>query len=171
MKYKRTRTGITRQNLAQDRAFWRDLLAQRTACAVCRRIARGVTGTVGSLSYATLHGSPCTGRRSRFLKWACSSAAPALPARLSSRWLIVPARKLSRCSGPSSVRTGDGMGRLPPPRDDRYRGDPGRPPALERQYSGTAYCMDASGWRYLVDLLRFAGRRFGGGENLSHGVR
>jgi hypothetical protein len=31
--------------------------------------------------------------------------------------------------------------------------------------------MDASGWRYLVELLRVAGRRFGGGENLSHGVR
>ena len=31
MKYKRTRTGTTRQDLAQDRAFWRDLLAQRTS--------------------------------------------------------------------------------------------------------------------------------------------
>jgi hypothetical protein len=31
MKYKRTRTGITRQDLAQDRAFWRDLLARRTS--------------------------------------------------------------------------------------------------------------------------------------------
>jgi hypothetical protein len=30
MKYKRTRTGIARQDLAQDRAFWRDLLARRT---------------------------------------------------------------------------------------------------------------------------------------------
>ena len=29
MKYKRTRKGITRQDLAQDRAFWRDLLARR----------------------------------------------------------------------------------------------------------------------------------------------
>ena len=31
MKYKRTRTGITRQDLAPDRAFWRDLLARRTS--------------------------------------------------------------------------------------------------------------------------------------------
>jgi hypothetical protein len=31
MQYKRTRTGITRQDLAQDRAFWRDLLARRTS--------------------------------------------------------------------------------------------------------------------------------------------
>jgi hypothetical protein len=31
MKYKRPRTGITRQDLAQDRAFWRDLLARRTS--------------------------------------------------------------------------------------------------------------------------------------------
>jgi hypothetical protein len=31
MKYKRTRTGIARQDLAQDRTFWRDLLAQRTS--------------------------------------------------------------------------------------------------------------------------------------------
>jgi hypothetical protein len=30
MKYKTTRTGISRHDLAQDRAFWRDLLAQRT---------------------------------------------------------------------------------------------------------------------------------------------
>jgi hypothetical protein len=30
MKYKRARAGITRQDLAQDRAFWRDLLARRT---------------------------------------------------------------------------------------------------------------------------------------------
>ena len=30
MKYKRTRTGIIRQDLAQARAFWRDLLARRT---------------------------------------------------------------------------------------------------------------------------------------------
>jgi hypothetical protein len=31
MKYKRTRKGIARQDLAQDRAFWRDLLARRTS--------------------------------------------------------------------------------------------------------------------------------------------
>jgi hypothetical protein len=31
MKYQRTRKGTTRQDLAQDRAFWRDLLAQRTS--------------------------------------------------------------------------------------------------------------------------------------------
>ena len=31
MKYKSTRTGIARQDLAQDRAFWRDLLARRTS--------------------------------------------------------------------------------------------------------------------------------------------
>src|SRR5271154_4562946 len=31
MKYKRTRKGSTRQDLAQDRAFWRDLLARRTS--------------------------------------------------------------------------------------------------------------------------------------------
>src|SRR3984885_16144667 len=31
MKYKRIRMGITRQDLAQDRAFWRDLLARRTS--------------------------------------------------------------------------------------------------------------------------------------------
>jgi hypothetical protein len=31
MKHKRTRTGIARQDLAQDRAFWRDLLARRTS--------------------------------------------------------------------------------------------------------------------------------------------
>jgi hypothetical protein len=31
MKYKSTRTGISRQDLAQDRAFWRDLLAWRTS--------------------------------------------------------------------------------------------------------------------------------------------
>ncbi len=30
MKYQRTRTGITRTDLPQDRAFWRDLLARRT---------------------------------------------------------------------------------------------------------------------------------------------
>jgi hypothetical protein len=29
MMYKSTRTGISRQDLAQDRAFWRDLLARR----------------------------------------------------------------------------------------------------------------------------------------------
>src|SRR5277367_7173722 len=31
MKFKRTRTGIARQDLAQDRAFWHDLLARRTS--------------------------------------------------------------------------------------------------------------------------------------------
>ena len=31
MKYQRPRTGITRQDLAQDRAFWRDLLARRAS--------------------------------------------------------------------------------------------------------------------------------------------
>jgi hypothetical protein len=31
MKYKSTRTGISRQDLAQDRAFWRDLLERRTS--------------------------------------------------------------------------------------------------------------------------------------------
>jgi hypothetical protein len=31
MKYKSTRMGISRQDLAQDRAFWRDLLARRTS--------------------------------------------------------------------------------------------------------------------------------------------
>jgi hypothetical protein len=31
MTYKRTRTGFFRQDLAQDRAFWRDLLARRTS--------------------------------------------------------------------------------------------------------------------------------------------
>lgn len=31
MRYKHTRTGITRPDLAQDRAFWRDLLARRTS--------------------------------------------------------------------------------------------------------------------------------------------
>jgi hypothetical protein len=31
MKYKRTRTGTARPDLAQDRAFWRDLLARRTS--------------------------------------------------------------------------------------------------------------------------------------------
>lgn len=30
MEYKNTRTGIPRQDLAQDRAFWRDLLARRS---------------------------------------------------------------------------------------------------------------------------------------------
>jgi hypothetical protein len=33
MRYKRTRTGIARQDLAQDRAFWRDLLARRTGAS------------------------------------------------------------------------------------------------------------------------------------------
>ena len=80
---------------------WRDA----PACAVCRRIALGVIGTVGSRSSATPRGSPCTGRFSRFRKWACSSAAPALPGRLSSRWLIAPVQRLSRYSGQSSVRT------------------------------------------------------------------
>ena len=166
MKYKRTRTGITRQDLVQDRAFWRDLLARRTSLRVCRRIARGVTGTVGSRSSATPRGSPCTGRRSRLRKWACSSAAPALPARLSSRWLIAPVRRLSLCSGRSSVRTWQWNGALPT-WDDRYRGDPGRPAALERQCGGTAYCMDASGWRRVVELFRVPGRRSGGHQYLS----
>ena len=31
MKYQRTRKGTSRQDLAQDRAFWRDLLARRTS--------------------------------------------------------------------------------------------------------------------------------------------
>ena len=31
MKYKGTRTGISQQDLAQDRTFWRDLLARRTS--------------------------------------------------------------------------------------------------------------------------------------------
>jgi hypothetical protein len=31
MKYKSTRTGLARQDLAQDRAFWRDLLARRSS--------------------------------------------------------------------------------------------------------------------------------------------
>ena len=31
MKYKRTRTRITRQDLAQDRDFWRDLLVRRAS--------------------------------------------------------------------------------------------------------------------------------------------
>jgi hypothetical protein len=31
MKYKSTRRGISRQDLAQDRAFWRDLLARRAS--------------------------------------------------------------------------------------------------------------------------------------------
>jgi hypothetical protein len=31
MKYKRTRKGISREDLAQDRAFWGDLLARRTS--------------------------------------------------------------------------------------------------------------------------------------------
>jgi hypothetical protein len=31
MKFKRIRKGIARQDLAQDRAFWRDLLARRTS--------------------------------------------------------------------------------------------------------------------------------------------
>ncbi len=31
MKYNSTRTGISRQDLAQDRAFWRDLLARCTS--------------------------------------------------------------------------------------------------------------------------------------------
>jgi hypothetical protein len=31
MKYKRTRSGIARQDLAQDRVFWADLLARRTS--------------------------------------------------------------------------------------------------------------------------------------------
>ena len=31
MKYKSTRTGISCQDLAQDRAFWRELLARRTS--------------------------------------------------------------------------------------------------------------------------------------------
>ena len=31
MRYKSTRTGVPRQDLAQDRAFWRDLLARRAS--------------------------------------------------------------------------------------------------------------------------------------------
>ena len=31
MKYKRTRTGISCQDLAQDRAFWRDFVARRAS--------------------------------------------------------------------------------------------------------------------------------------------
>jgi hypothetical protein len=31
MRYKSTRTGISRHDLAQDRGFWRDLLARRTS--------------------------------------------------------------------------------------------------------------------------------------------
>jgi hypothetical protein len=31
MRYRSTRTGISQQDLAQDRAFWRDLLARRTS--------------------------------------------------------------------------------------------------------------------------------------------
>ena len=77
MKYKSTRTGITRQDLAQDRAFWRDLLARRKSLRGLPAHSGGVTGTVGSRSSATPRGSPCTARRSRFRKWACSSAAPA----------------------------------------------------------------------------------------------
>src|SRR5271166_6496328 len=58
------------------------------------------------------------------------------------------------------------MGRLLPPWDDRYRGDPGRPAALGRQCGRTAYCLDASGRRRVVDLFRVPGRRSGGEQYL-----
>ncbi len=42
MKYKSTRTGISRQDLAQDRTFWRDLLARCTSsCGLPAHTAGG----------------------------------------------------------------------------------------------------------------------------------
>ena len=57
MKYKNTRTGISRQDLAQDRAFWRDLWRDAPARAVYRRIGRGATGAAGWRSSATPRGA------------------------------------------------------------------------------------------------------------------
>jgi hypothetical protein len=77
----------------------------------------------------------------------------------------------SRVQTRSPMRSGRVVGRLPPPRNGRYRGYSGGRTALEPPCSRAACCVDASGRRYLVELLRVTGRRFGGGENLSHGVR
>ena len=165
MKYKRTRTGITRQDLAQDRAFWRDLLARRTSLrGLPAHTAGGYRNPrftiIRDAAWITLYRATLP-----FPQMGDSSAAPALPVRLSSRWLITPVQRLSRRSGQSSARTWRWNG-APPTWDDRYRSDPARPVALARQLGGTAYHVDASGRRRVVELFRVPGRRSGGEPRL-----
>ena len=138
-----------RRTAPSGATFWRNAPPR----AVCRRTARAVTGTAGSRSSATRCGSPCTARASRFRRWAFSSAALALPARHSSRWPMAPVLRSSRGFERKSVRT--------------RRSNPGGPAALERPCGRTAYCVDASGRRHVVELFRVPGGRSGGEKYLS----
>ena len=167
MRYKHTRTGITRPDLAQDRAFWRDLLARRTSL---RGLPAHSAGGYRNRRFAIIRNAAwITLYRARlpfpqvgvFLRCAGLAGEAFFTLADRARPEIEPLLRAEL--GPD---LGDGMGLLPPPRDDRYRGDPGRPAALERQCGGTAYCMDASGRRRVVELFRVPGRRSGGEQCL-----
>ena len=86
MQYQITRRGIAAQDLAQDRAFWHDLLARR---ARSRALPVHSAGGYRNRRFAIVRDAAwITLYRARlpFRRWAYSSAAPASQVRHSSRW-------------------------------------------------------------------------------------
>ena len=167
MRYKSTRTGISRQDLAQDRTFWRDLLGRRTSsCGLPPHSAGGYRNRRFAIIRDAASNSFVPGN-SRLHKWACSSLHRPCRRGILHAGRSRPCGDRAAAAGGDRSGRSDGMGRLPPAWDDRYRGYPGGPAALERPCGRTAYCVDASGLRRVVELFRVPGRRSGGGKCLS----
>jgi hypothetical protein len=157
MQYQSTRKGIAPQDLAQDRTFWRDLLAWRERS---RGLPAHSAGGYRNRRFAIIRNAAwITLYRARlpfpqvgvFLR--CTGLA-------GEAFFTLADRARAEFEPRLLAEIGPGMGRLPPPWDDRHRGDPGRTAALGRSRGRTAERVDASGRRGVVELLRVVGGGF-----------
>jgi hypothetical protein len=146
MRYKVTRTGISRQDLAQDRAFWHDLLAR---CARSRGLMPHSAGGYRNRRFAIMRNAAwITLYRARlpfpqvgvFLRCAGLAGDAFFTLADHVRAEIEPRLHAENRSGRS-----DGMGRHPPSRDDRYlfsqppyHGTTERPASMLRGCFGSA---------------------------------
>ena len=123
MQHVTTRRGIAPQDLAQDRAFWNDLLAR---CARSRGLPAHTAGGFRNRRFAIIRDAAwitlyraklpnpqvgvflrCTGLAGEAFFTLANGARAELEPRLRAE-----------------IGGDDGMGHLPPSWDDRHRGDP-----------------------------------------------
>jgi hypothetical protein len=137
MEYKSTRTGISCQDLAQHRAFWRDLLA---LSASSRALPAHSAGGYRNRPFAIIRNAAwITLYRARLpfpQIGVCAGLAGEAFFTLADRARAEIEPRLRAEFDPDAVME---WGVSPPFWDDRYRGDPGSPAALERPCGRTAY--------------------------------